>query len=84
MKTFTLAMLGLMLVLASLCATGVESAYVLEDTYSGTTFFDNFDFVTDDDPTPDTYVNYVDRPTAQGTHATSYAHPSAQCCMYPK
>jgi hypothetical protein len=76
MKTFTLAMLGLMLVLASLCATGVESAYVLEDTYSGTTFFDNFDFIIDDDPTPDTYVNYVDRSTAQGTHALLSTSPT--------
>lgn len=37
--------------------------YSLQDTYAGTTFFDNFDFFTNDDPTHRS-VGYVSKATA--------------------
>jgi len=41
-----------------------HSAYVLDKTYSGTSFFDGWDFFTAGDPTHG-YVDYVDRNAAQ-------------------
>ena len=40
------------------------AGYTLVDDYSGSGFFDNFDFFTGHDPT-NGFVNYVDRGTAQ-------------------
>ncbi|KAF1992133.1 glycoside hydrolase family 16 protein, partial [Aulographum hederae CBS 113979] len=40
------------------------AGYVLEDDYSPSTFFDKFDFFTDEDPTHG-FVKYVDQGTAQ-------------------
>jgi len=42
----------------------VRAGYTLNATFSGTTFFENFQFYTDDDPT-DGYVNYVNYSVAE-------------------
>lgn len=48
----------------SLLAPGAAASYILEDNFSGSTFFSNFDFFTASDPTHG-FVNYVDQATAQ-------------------
>ncbi|ORZ03256.1 concanavalin A-like lectin/glucanase domain-containing protein, partial [Syncephalastrum racemosum] len=45
----------------------LASAWTLKEDYSGSGFFDNFDFFTDADPTHGT-VNYVNQETATSQH----------------
>ncbi|KAI9933079.1 hypothetical protein ASPWEDRAFT_42832 [Aspergillus wentii DTO 134E9] len=49
--------------------------YKLVDTYSGTSFFDQFDYFSSEDPT-NGFVHYVDRQTAQNLNLT-YASDSS-------
>lgn len=51
-------------------------AYVLQDDFSGASFFDNFDFFTAADPT-NGFVKYVDQATAQSAGLISAADGSA-------
>lgn len=48
----------------SLLTPGAVASYVLEDNFSGASFFNNFDFFTASDPTHG-FVKYVDQATAQ-------------------
>ncbi|CAP96398.1 hypothetical protein E8E15_005935 [Penicillium rubens] len=50
--------------------------YTLADTYSGPTFFDQFTYFTDDDPTKG-FVVYVDKSTARGLNLTYASESSA-------
>lgn len=53
----------LLSVLPSVLAQSTSS-YLLQDSYAGATFFDDFTFFTDADPTHG-FVSYVSQPTAQ-------------------
>ena len=59
------AVLAMLMAVASFSATPVDSAYTLKYNYAGTNFFDNFDFWSADDPTHG-YVDYVTKEQAQG------------------
>lgn len=48
-----------------LAAGSARAAYVLQDDYAPDTFFDQFEFFTEGDPT-NGHVDYVDRATAEG------------------
>ncbi|KAJ5262720.1 hypothetical protein N7524_008025 [Penicillium chrysogenum] len=50
--------------------------YTLADTYSGPTFFDQFTYFTDDDPTKG-FVVYVDKSTARDLNLTYASESSA-------
>ncbi|KAI9828443.1 MAG: hypothetical protein M1832_002871 [Thelocarpon impressellum] len=50
--------------------------YVLKDTYSGPSFFDDFDYFTGYDPTGG-FVHYVDRPGSVALNLTSASASSA-------
>jgi len=60
-------------------ADGSQFIWTIQDTYSGETFFDNFNFFTGDDPTHGT-VNYTDRETAFAA-GLAYVNPDGTVVM---
>lgn len=59
------------------CAFADTYSYTLEATYSGSTFYDNFNFFTDSDPTHG-FVQYVDQATAVASNLVGYGQGTAK------
>ena len=65
-----------------LCAASIaNAAYVIEDTYDTTSFFSEFDFFADKDPTGG-FVKYSSAETANISSLAGYAS-NAVCMCFP-
>lgn len=70
-------LLQLLLLIAALCQGGNTQEYILQNSFSGPSFFDNFNFWDIGDPTFG-YVHYLSRGDAEAAHLINSSAPTAK------